>query len=140
MSENSCIFCNIANGEIKSSTLYEDKDFRVILDISPASKGHALILLKGHYADLLEVPDEISAKILPLAKKVGDASMKALKADGFNVLINTKESAGQTVFHCHIHIIPRFAKEKSILTWDNLSYKEGEQEEILKNIKKELKA
>ena len=103
MSENSCIFCNIANGEIKSSTLYEDKDFRVILDISPASKGHALILLKGHYADLLEVPDEISAKILPLAKKVGDACMKALKADGFNVLINTKESAGQTVFHCHIH-------------------------------------
>ena len=138
MSDNSCIFCKIANGEINSSTLYEDEDFRVILDISPASKGHTLILLKGHYADILEVPDEISAKILPLVKKVGAACMKALNADGFNTLINTKESAGQTVFHCHI--IPRFAKEKSILTWDNLSYKEGEQEEILKNIKKELKA
>ena len=65
--------------------------------------------------------------------------MKALKADGFNVLINTKESAGQTVFHCHIHIIPRFSNEKTILVWDNLSYKDGEQEEILKNIKNELK-
>ena len=140
MADNSCIFCKIANGEINSSTLYEDEDFRVILDISPASKGHALILVKGHYADMLEVPDEIAAKILPLAKRVGAACMKALAADGFNTLINTKESAGQTVFHCHIHIIPRFAKEKSILTWDNLSYKEGEQEEILKNIKKELKA
>ena len=65
-----CIFCKIAAGDIPSATLYEDDDFRVILDIEPASKGHALILPKEHYANLYELDDELAAKALVLAKKM----------------------------------------------------------------------
>ena len=70
MKDPNCIFCKIAGGEIPSATLYEDADFRVIMDISPASKGHALILPKEHYANLYELPDELAAKVLVLAKKM----------------------------------------------------------------------
>ena len=117
MKDNNCIFCKIANGEIPSSTLYEDDDFRVILDISPASKGHALILPKEHYNNIGVVPNTLSCRIPELAAKIGIASQKALGASGYNILVNTGESAGQTVFHCHIHIIPRYDNEKGILTW-----------------------
>ena len=78
-----CIFCKIANGEIPSATLYEDEDFRVILDLGPASKGHALILPKEHYKDLCELDDAVAAKVLPLAGKMGRAMKKALHFDGF---------------------------------------------------------
>ena len=64
MRDNNCIFCKIANGEIPSATIYEDEDFRVILDLSPASKGHALILPKEHYANLFELDDEKAGKVL----------------------------------------------------------------------------
>ncbi|MEG0107774.1 MAG: HIT domain-containing protein, partial [Lachnospiraceae bacterium] len=70
MREKDCIFCKIANGEIPSTTLYESEDFRVILDLSPASRGHALILTKEHYANIYDLDDEIAAKILVLAKDV----------------------------------------------------------------------
>ena len=62
MRDDNCIFCKIANGEIPTTTLYEDEDFRVILDLGPASKGHALILPKGHAANVYELPDEMAAK------------------------------------------------------------------------------
>ena len=75
---DSCIFCKIAGGEIPSATLYEDDDFRVILDLGPASKGHALILPKEHYANLYEIPDELAAKAMKLAKKMASAMTKAL--------------------------------------------------------------
>ena len=70
MRDENCIFCKIAAGEIPSATLYEDDDFRVILDIEPASKGHALILPKEHYANLYELPDELASKAMIVAKKV----------------------------------------------------------------------
>ena len=69
MRDEKCIFCKIANGEIPSATLYEDEDFRVILDLGPASKGHALILPKEHYKDLYHLDDEIAAKALVLSKR-----------------------------------------------------------------------
>lgn len=112
-----CIFCKIANGEIPSSTIYEDDNFRVILDISPASKGHALILPKRHYNNISELPKALSEHIPLLAAEIGEAAKKGLKASGYNILINTGESAGQTVFHCHVHIIPRYDKDRGILTW-----------------------
>ena len=69
MRDENCIFCKIANGEIPSRTLYEDNDFRVILDLAPATKGHALILPKNHYKNLYEIEEETAAKVMPLAKK-----------------------------------------------------------------------
>lgn len=112
-----CIFCKIANGEIPSTTLYEDEDVRVIFDINPASAGHALILPKKHYASLLEYPAEELGKIFAIAQKIGQAMEKGLPCDGVNILANCREAAGQTVDHFHVHIIPRYkdAAEKDAM-------------------------
>ena len=106
-----CIFCKIANGEIPAATLYEDENFRVILDLGPASKGHALILPKSHAANIYELSDEMAAKAMILAKKMATAMTAALKCDGFNIVQNNGTTAGQTVFHFHIHLIPRYDKD-----------------------------
>ena len=112
-----CIFCKIANGEIPSSTLYEDELFRVILDLGPATRGHALILPKAHYKDLTELPDELAAKAMILAKKMVSGMKEALPCDGYNVVQNNGETAGQTVFHFHMHLIPRYLHDGAGVTW-----------------------
>ena len=130
MADN-CIFCKIANGEIPSATLYEDEDFRVILDLSPASKGHALILPKGHSANLFELPDDTAAKALVLAKKIGARLKDGLHADGFNVVQNNGEAAGQTVFHFHMHLIPRYQDDTVNVKWKPGTLTDSDKEEIL---------
>ncbi len=117
MKDESCIFCMIAGGDIPSNTVYEDEDFRAILDISPASKGHTLILPKEHAADIFELPDDVCQKALPLAKKIAEAVRKVTGADGVNILQNNGEAAGQTVKHFHIHIIPRFSGDHVFEQW-----------------------
>ncbi len=131
MIDESCIFCKIANGEIPSATLYEDEDFRVILDLGPASKGHALILPKQHAANLFELPDETAAKALVLAKRIGEKLYKGLGADGFNVVQNNGESAGQTVFHFHMHLIPRYKGDTVQVGWKPGELTEADKKEIL---------
>ena len=108
MKDENCIFCKLANGDIPTNSIYEDDDFNVILDLGPATKGHALILPKEHYKNLYEVPDETAAKAMKLAKKMAIRMTDKLGADGFNLLQNNNEVAGQTVFHFHIHLIPRY--------------------------------
>lgn len=117
MKDCNCIFCKIANGEIPSSTLYEDQDFRVILDLGPASKGHALILPKEHFTDLTELDDRIAARVFPLAGKIGRAMKQGLGCAGFNVVQNNGSAAGQTVMHFHTHIIPRYQSDDSMILW-----------------------
>lgn len=134
MIDNNCIFCKIANGDIPSKTIYEDEDFRAILDIAPATKGHTLILPKSHFSDITRADKEIASKILPLASKLGEKLKERLNASGFNILLNTGESAGQTVFHLHTHIIPRYEKDDKILTWNNLSPSEEELFEIIEKL------
>ena len=95
---DNCIFCKIANGEIPSATLYEDEEFRVILDLGPATKGHALILPKTHAANIYEISEDMAAKAMILAKKMATKMTKALNCDGFNIVQNNGEPAGQTVF------------------------------------------
>ena len=99
MKDVNCIFCKIANGEIPSKTLYEDDKFRVILDLGPASKGHALILPKEHYANLYELPEETAADAMKLAQRMMRKMTEKLDCDGFNIVQNNGEAAGQTVFH-----------------------------------------
>ena len=112
-----CIFCKIINGEIPSKTLYEDEQFRVLLDLGPATKGHALILPKSHYKNLYELPDETAADVMKLAKKMATQMTEKLGCDGFNLVQNNGESAGQTVFHFHMHVIPRYENGPSIVSW-----------------------
>lgn len=115
MRDDNCIFCKIANGEIPSRTLYEDDDFRVIMDLAPATKGHSLILPKEHYKNVYEIADDTAAKVLPLAKKMATLMTEKLGADGFNIVQNNNEIAGQTVFHFHVHLIPRYNDDNQSL-------------------------
>lgn len=117
MKDDNCIFCKIANGEIPSTTVYEDEDFRVILDLGPAAKGHALILPKSHYKDLCEADSDVAGKLFPLAGRIGKAMKTGLNASGFNVVQNNGSCAGQTVFHLHVHIIPRYENGPAMVTW-----------------------
>ena len=130
-----CIFCKIANGEIPSATLYEDEDFRVILDLGPASKGHALILPKAHAANIYEISDDMAAKAMILAKKMATKMIEALKCDGFNIVQNNGEPAGQTVFHFHMHLIPRYEGDQVGITWKPGTLTDEVKNEILEKLK-----
>ena len=131
MKDDNCIFCKLANGEIPTATLYEDDDVRVILDAGPAAKGHALILPKEHYANLYELDDEVAAKVLPLAKKMITKLTDILGCDGYNLVQNNGEAAGQTVFHFHLHMIPRYKDDGVGLTWKMGELTEEDKNDIL---------
>ena len=118
MKDCNCIFCKIANGEIPSTTLYEDEDFRVILDLGPATRGHALLLPKNHFANLFELDDVTAQKAILVAKKMAGKMKDALGADGFNLVQNNGEAAGQTVFHFHMHLIPRYENDNAGILWE----------------------
>jgi len=112
---NDCIFCKILKGEIPSFTVYEDETFKVILDRFPATPGHMLIIPKEHYADMFELPDEVAAKLYPLAKKLAAKVKAVTDADGINIVQNNGEAAGQSVHHFHLHIVPRKAGDGIII-------------------------
>ena len=134
MMDHNCIFCKIANGEIPAKTLYEDEEFRVILDLAPATKGHALILPKSHYKNLYELPDETAAKVMKLAKKMATTMTQKLECHGFNLVQNNNEVAGQTVFHFHMHLIPRYEDDNQRITWKPMEPTQDELEAIKKQI------
>lgn len=134
MRKEDCIFCKIANGDIPSRTLYEDEDFRVILDLAPATKGHALILPKDHAANIYELSDDVASKALVLAKKMVTQMTEALKCDGFNLVQNNGEVAGQTVSHFHIHLIPRYENDGQKINWVPGNASAEELDEIKKQI------
>ena len=118
MRDANCIFCKIVAGEIPSRTLFEDEDFKVMLDVGPASKGHALIVPKEHYANIYELPDELAGKAMRLAKRMATHMTNVLNCDGFNILQNNGEVAGQTVFHYHMHLIPRYKGSDEMILWN----------------------
>jgi histidine triad (HIT) family protein len=124
--QNNCIFCKIIAGEIPSAAIYEDEDFKVIMDIFPAAKGHAIIIPKKHCADLYELEDDTAAKALLVARKIAKAMKAELNCDGINLLQNNGEAAGQSVFHFHIHLIPRYKNDTVKMSWTQGSYQEGE--------------
>ncbi|MCI8270131.1 MAG: HIT family protein [Lachnospiraceae bacterium] len=138
MRDNNCIFCKIANGDIPSATIYEDETFRVILDLGPASKGHALILPKSHFKDLCDADPDITAKVMPLAGKLGKAMKTGLGASGFNVVQNNGASAGQTVYHLHVHVIPRYEGGPEMVSWTPGKEEEAELAKTAEKIKKQL--
>ena len=117
MKKDDCIFCRIACGEIPSKTLYEDEQFRVILDLGPATTGHALILPKDHAANLYELPEETAAAVMKLAKKMALKMRDKLHCDGLNLVQNNGETAGQTVPHFHLHLIPRYKGDGQNINW-----------------------
>lgn len=138
MKDSNCIFCKIANGEIPSYTLYEDDMFRVIFDLSPASKGHALVLPKEHFRNLFDIEEKYAKEAMLVAKKVTAAMKEVLGCDGFNVLQNNEEVAGQTVFHFHMHLIPRYENDNLKISWNPGELNKDSAEEIAKSISEKI--
>lgn len=128
--QSNCIFCKIIADEIPSATVYEDDDFKVIMDIFPAAKGHTIILPKRHAVNLFELDEDSASKALLVAKKVAKATMEALGCEGINLLQNNGEAAGQSVFHFHIHLIPRFSQDQVTVPWATGKYGDGEAAEL----------
>ncbi len=106
--KNDCIFCAIAAGEIPSFKVYEDDLVLAYLDINPFAKGHTLVIPKRHAADIVEADDEMLASVIVRVRKIAAHVKEVLGCDGFNVLQNNGEAAGQTVRHLHFHIVPRW--------------------------------
>lgn len=135
--KDNCIFCKIIKGELPSSTLYEDDMFKVIMDLSPVSKGHALIIPKEHFDNLYELDDEYASKAMVVAKKLATGMTKALGADGFNLLQNNGEDAGQSVYHFHMHLLPRYKGDEA-LRWTPGETTPEEMDKIAKQVKEVL--
>ena len=137
MVDSNCIFCKIANGEIPSRTVMENEDFRVVLDVAPATKGHALILAKEHCRNLLDLPEGKANGVIPLAKKTALLMKRKLNCDGVNLIQNNEEVAGQTVFHFHMHVIPRYDTDGQKIGWNPTNPTEVELDNLLNTIKEQ---
>ena len=133
-----CIFCKIVKGEIPSSKIYEDENVLSFLDISPANKGHALVIPKEHFEKFNDMPEEIAVALMKAANKISKAVEKAVQPDGYSILINNGKAAGQEIGHVHLHIIPKYENDDFKLLWTHKEYKESEMEEYQRKIKKLL--
>lgn len=134
MKRDDCIFCKIANGEIPSATIYEDEKFRAFLDLNPATKGHALLVPKEHYANLYEIEEDTLKDAVAAAKKIGTRMKDTLGCDGLNLVQNNGEAAGQTVFHFHLHMIPRYKEDGAGLTWKQHELTDADRDELVKKL------
>lgn len=130
MVKDDCIFCKLANGVFPTNSIYEDENFNVILDLGPATKGHALILPKNHYANLYEIPEDLAAEAMKLGKRLAIHMTDKLQCDGFNLVQNNNECAGQTVFHFHLHLIPRYENDGQEMLWNPQEPSKEELEEL----------
>lgn len=135
---DSCIFCKIVDGKIPSTTIFEDDNVKVILDIAPAAKGHAILLVKQHVANIFELDSELAGKVFSVVPKVAIALKEELGCDGMNILQNNGETAGQTVFHLHIHFIPRWKEDSVQIKWSPGGYAQGEAEKLAKAVRERM--
>lgn len=134
--KDDCIFCKLANGIIPTNSIYEDDEFNVILDAGPATRGHALIIPKEHYANIYELPDETASHALVLAKKMASHMTDKLHAEGFNIVQNNGELAGQTVFHFHMHLIPRYSDDGQKIGWKPGTPSDEDQKRLAEELRK----
>jgi len=105
--DNDCIFCKIVKGEIPSEKVYEDDSFIGFLDIKQTAEGKTILIPKKHFKTILDMPSSLGNEMLDAIKKISLKLIDEGKAEGFNLLVNTYEVAGQVVPHAHIHILPR---------------------------------
>jgi histidine triad (HIT) family protein len=112
-----CLFCKIVAGELPSTIVAEDERTVAFMDINPATRGHALVVPRQHAKDLLEVGEDDLAACAAAAKRLAARAEDALGADGVNLLNSCGQAAWQTVFHFHVHVIPRYEDDPLKLPW-----------------------
>ena len=131
-----CIFCKIVEGKIPAAKVYEDSKVISFLDIMPANKGHCLVVPKIHAQNLMEMNDEDLSATIKAAKKIASALSLSFGNGSFNIVMNNGKEAGQVVNHAHIHIIPRFQKDRLRIKWSHLKYEGDEMKEYAEKIRK----
>lgn len=105
---NDCLFCRIIKGELPSRKVWEDDAVFAFLDIQPVNPGHTLVVPKAHHEDCSRTPDDVMAAVMRAARRIADAAVATVGAQGYNVGINCGKAAGQVVMHTHVHVMPRF--------------------------------
>lgn len=115
---NDCIFCSIVAGNIPSHKVYEDDRYYAFLDIFPASKGHTLVIPKSHHVDIHSMPAELYGGLAAVAKNVADLLLNKLSSEGTTIFQMNREAGWQTVFHAHMHVIPRWSSDGLHKPWD----------------------
>jgi histidine triad (HIT) family protein len=134
----SCVFCNIASGQIPSLKVFEDETTFAFLDINPLAEGHLLVIPKKHYASLPDMPADQIEALTRHFPRLMRAVMDAVGADGCNILQNNGRSAGQEVNHVHWHVIPRKADDGLGYRWNATSYPEGRDEKVRQDVQAAL--
>ena len=134
---NDCLFCKIIDGEIESEKIYEDEYTFAFLDINPLHPGHTLVVPKEHSRNILEISDESYRAVASTAKKIAEAIKEGLLCDGVNVHMNNESSAGQVIFHTHVHVIPRYSND-GFLPWHKTTYSKEEIELAGEKIKSQF--
>ncbi|MFH0928528.1 MAG: HIT family protein [bacterium] len=134
---NDCIFCRIAAQDVPSIKIYEDENCVAVMDISPAARGHALVIPRVHSENILDAEPEVLAKILPVVQKIGQAVVKGLPADGFTLIVNNGEASGQVVKHLHLHIVPRIVSD-GLSHWGKIEVSPEENERLAARIRESL--
>lgn len=112
MKDNDCLFCKISKKIIPSNIIYEDDDVIAFLDISQTTKGHTLVISKEHYDNFLSASKDAMHKVMDVAQRIGQAQIMMLGAKGVNILTNVNKEAGQSIYHFHVHVIPRYISDE----------------------------
>ena len=130
-----CIFCDIINKKAEAEILFENEDIISFLDIRPVNYGHTLVIPKIHYENFLSLPEDMLLELTKTTQTLADAILKSLKPEGFNIVVNTGVAAGQSVFHFHYHIIPRFKDDNFGFRPNLKKYNNGSMHEFAEKIR-----
>ncbi|KXL52017.1 HIT-like protein [Anaerotignum neopropionicum] len=129
-----CIFCKIINGDIPSATIYENEEFKVILDRFPANEGHVLIVPKQHYSNIFDIEPALAGRLFVLATKIAREMKNVLGFEHLNVMQNNGTVAGQTVFHFHLHLIPRYENDGINISYTPMDLTDAQIEAMRKKL------
>ena len=132
---DNCIFCKIIAGEIPSAVIFEDEEFKAILDRFPGNIGHVLVLPKKHYSNIFDIDEDVAGRLFRLATKIAKNMKEVLGFESMNVVQNNGSLAGQTVHHFHLHLIPRYENDKVQIKWEQLDLTDEQIAEIQNKLK-----
>ena len=132
---DNCIFCKIISGEIPSAVIFEDEEFKAILDRFPGNIGHVLVLPKQHYSNIFDIDEDVAGRLFRLATKIAKNMKEVLGFEAMNVVQNNGSLAGQTVHHFHLHLIPRYENDKVQIKWEQLDLTDEQIAEIQNKLK-----
>ena len=132
---DNCIFCKIIAGEIPSAVIFEDEEFKAILDRFPGNIGHVLVLPKKHYSNIFDIDEDVAGRLFRLATKIAKNMKEVLGFEAMNVVQNNGSLAGQTVHHFHLNLIPRYENDKVQIKWEQLDLTDEQIAEIQNKLK-----